>query len=115
LRAKVGEQGGFAAVKWRKKTATPELSLEAHRFSNEAFALAKALVAGEGDPEELKAQAAALRERVPELAAQMQSVPEEYRPDINQALADARLDLDYVKAGGTVPTSIRLHHFMADR
>jgi hypothetical protein len=103
-------------VRWRKKNATPELSLEAHRFSNEAFALAKALAAGEGDFDDLKAQASQLRERVPEIAARMESVPEEYRPDINQALGDARLDLDYVRAGGDVAaTSTRLHHFMAER
>jgi len=93
----------------------PELLLEAHRFSNEAFALAKEFVAGEGDPQHVKARAAELAERLPELAAGMESVAEEYRVDINQALADARLDLAYVSAGGNVPSSIRLHHFTADR
>src|SRR5262245_66270555 len=102
-------------MRLRRKDATPDLVDEVHSFSNEAFALAKAFVAGEGGPEEQKARAAALKERVPELAARMPSVPEEYRPDINQALADARLDLDYVRAGGNVPSSIRLHHVIEGR
>ena len=93
----------------------PALLVDAHRFSNEAFALAKACVTGETDADELKARAAELKARLPELAAGIESVPDEYRPDINRALADARLDLDYVAAGGNLPSSIRLHHFIADR
>jgi hypothetical protein len=95
--------------------STEELVLEAKRFSMDAFGLAKALVAGDQELDELQRQAAELQERLPELSAQVDSAPEESRPDINRALADASLDLRYVLAGGNVPSSIRLHHFAADR
>jgi len=95
--------------------STDELVLEAKRFSMEAFGLAKALVAGDEELEELQRRAGELQERLPELSAQVDSAPEESRPDIQRSLADASLDLRYVLAGGNVPSSIRLHHFADDR
>jgi hypothetical protein len=93
----------------------PGLVTEAARFSTEAFELAKTLVDGDEELGELQRQAGELQERLSELSAQVDSVPEEYRPDIRRSLADASLDLRYVLAGGNVPSSVRLHHFAAER
>jgi hypothetical protein len=90
------------------------LRIRAHRFSNDAFALATELVEG-GDAEELQAKAAELKEQLSGLAEEMKSAPESDRGEVNRALADARLDLDYVAAGGNVPSSIRLHHVIEGR
>jgi hypothetical protein len=93
-------------------TEAEPLRIVAHRFSNEAFELAKTFVAGDGDQEELKAKAAELRERLPQISSQMASLPDAERADVNRVLSDANLDIGYVLAGGNVPSSIRLHHLM---
>ena len=94
-------------------TETEPFRLVAHRFSMEAFALAKAFVAGE-DPAPLQAKAAELQAQLPELAARLPSAPEAERADINRVLADARLDLAYVTGGGNRPSSIRLAPLIND-
>jgi hypothetical protein len=90
------------------------LEQEVHLFSNEAFDLAKDFVAGK-DADALKEQARKLEPRVPELAARAKNADPAYRPDLNRALADARLDLDYVLAGGNRPSSTRLHYFQSEQ
>ena len=89
------------------------LELVAHRFSNEAFEVAKAFVAGDGDPAALKAKAAELQERLPTISSRLSSLPEAERVDANRVLSEASLDIGYVLAGGNVPSSIRLHHVMS--
>jgi hypothetical protein len=91
-----------------------ELELAVHRFSNEAFSLAKDFVTGK-DADDLKEQARKLEPRVPELAARAKMADPVFRPDLNRALADARLDLDYVLADGKRPSSTRLHYFLSDQ
>jgi hypothetical protein len=90
-----------------------ELGLVAHRFSNEAFEVAKAFVAGNDDPEELKVKATELRERLPTISSRLSSLPDAERADANRVLSEANLDIGYVLAGGNVPSSIRLHHVMS--
>ncbi len=96
------------------QTSDMELEQEVHLFSNEAFSLAKDLVAGK-DAEALKVRAHTLEPRVPELADRAKAADPAYRPDLNRALADARLDLDYVLAGGNRPSSTRLHYFQSEQ
>lgn len=91
-----------------------ELELEVHRFSNEAFTLAKDFVTGK-DADPLKEQARSLEPRVPELAARAKTADPAYRSDLNRALSDARLDLAYVLADGKRPSSTRLHYFLSDQ
>jgi hypothetical protein len=84
-----------------------EIARTIHAFSSEAFALAKAFVAG-GDPEPLKRKAGGLSARVPEMATLMREADPAYRADLNRALSEARLDLEYVLAGGGRPSSMRM-------
>ena len=85
-----------------------------HAFSLEAFNLAKLVVSG-ADTESLKQQARDLKERLPEIAAQMRDADEEYRADLNSVLSEARLDLEYVLAGGGRPSSMRLAHVIREQ
>ena len=78
-----------------------------HLFSNEAFAVAKLMVAGDTS-EALKQKAGELKSQLPGVAARMQEADPNYRADLNRALSEARLDLEYVLAGGGRPSSIRL-------
>lgn len=87
-----------------------ELLVEVHRFSNEAFDLAKQFVGG-GDRDQLKEKARALQARVPEYGSRAQAAAAAIRPDLNRALSDARLDLSYVLSDGARPSSTRLHYF----
>jgi hypothetical protein len=96
------------------QTDSMALEQEVHLFSNQAFDLAKDFVAGK-DAAVLKEQARKLEPRVPELAARAKTADPAYRPDLNRALADARLDLDYVLADGGRPSSTRLHYFQNEQ
>ena len=98
----------------KKKNHNQEIAKSIHLFSQEAFAVAKSLVAGDTS-ETLKQRASELKNQLPTIAARMQEADQEYRPDLNRALSEARLDLDYVLAGGGRPSSIRLSHFILDQ
>ena len=84
--------------------------VEVHRFSNEAFALARAFAQNkeDGSPEDSKAQAREMLERLPDVVAVAHSCPADRQADLNRVLSDARLDLNYVLSDGTLPTSVRL-------
>lgn len=98
----------------KKGDRTEEITQAIHRFSNEAFGLAKQIVAGSA-AEPLKERATGLKARVPELAALMRDADAAYRADLNRALSEARLDLDYVLAGGGRPSSMRLGHVIREQ
>ncbi len=87
--------------------------LAAHRFSNEAFALAKEYISGK-DPEDVKRRAREQQQRVPQFGEWAKSAPEELRPDLNRVLSDARLDLGYILSDGKRPSSTRLHYVLSE-
>lgn len=98
----------------KKKKRNKEIVSSIHVFSNEAFDVAKSFVAG-SDPEPLKEKAADLKAKLPEFAALIPEAKEAYRADLNRSLSEARLDLDYVMAGGGRPSSMRLAHVIREQ
>ncbi len=98
------------------KTINPDDALvrAVHAYSGEAFALARALVAGDAS-EALKQKARDLKARLPEAVARMNKTSEAHRPDLNMALSEARLDIAYVIAGGNRPSSMRLAHVIREQ
>jgi len=91
------------------------LSVEANRFSNEAFSLAKEFLAEGADREAIKARAGEYQARLPALSARMSEAPVDLRPALNRVLADARLDLAYILADGNLPSSTRLHFYLSEQ
>lgn len=91
-----------------------QIASSIHTYSYEAFEVAKLFVAGD-DPEPLKRRARDLEARLPEVAARVREVDDAYKPDLNQVLSEASLDLDYVLAGGGRPSSLRLAHVIAEQ
>lgn len=91
------------------KDESPDMVIarEIQLYSNEAFNVAKLFVTGD-DPEPLIQQAAELKSRMPAVAARIQETDPEYHEHLKRTLSEARLDLDYVIAGGGRPSSIRL-------
>jgi hypothetical protein len=94
--------------------AADDAGLAAHRFSQQAFQLAKRFV-DDGPSDGLRAEAAAQQERLPALAEAGRALPDAEAADVNRTLADARLDLAYVLAGGGRPSSTRLARYEAER
>ena len=97
-----------------EEAANEEIDADISRFSAEAFGLAKAFLAGDHD-DALRESASGLRAKLPDVAARMQEADEPYRAGMNRALSEARLDLDYVLAGGELPTSLRLGHVIREQ
>ena len=97
----------------KKQNRNDEIVVAIHTFSNETFTLAKLFVAGT-DVASLKQKAGELKTQLPKVAARMQEADEAYRADLNRVLSEARLDLDYVLAGGGRPSSIRLSHVIRE-
>ena len=97
-----------------KKPTDAELNTDIQRFSNRALALAKAVVDGLSADADKKT-AADLAAQLPELAAQSRAFAEAYRAAAAKALADARLDLAYVAAGGGIPSSLRLGWYIKEK
>ncbi|MEP7215756.1 MAG: hypothetical protein ABI782_05835, partial [Anaerolineaceae bacterium] len=97
-----------------KKPTDAELNRDIQRFSNRALVLAKAVVDGVSSDADKKA-AAALAVQLPQLAAQSRDFAEAYRATAAKALADARLDLAYVAAGGGIPSSLRLGWYIKEK
>jgi hypothetical protein len=87
--------------------------LAAHRFSNEAFELAKKYLSGK-NTEDVKRRAREQQERVPQFGEWAKSAPETLRPDLNRVLSDARLDLSYILSDGKRPSSTRLHYVLSE-
>jgi hypothetical protein len=98
----------------KKNNHNEEIVKSIHLFSNAAYTLAKAFVAGDTS-ELLKQKAGELRPQLPQFAARMQEAEPAYRADLNRVLSEARLDLDYVLAGGGRPSSIRLSHVIREQ
>ncbi|MGH2389513.1 MAG: hypothetical protein ACRDIE_15035, partial [Chloroflexota bacterium] len=87
--------------------------LTAHRFSNEAFELAKEFVSGK-NIEDVKRRAREQQQRIPRFGEWAKSAPEALRPDLNRVLSDARLDLGYILSDGKRPSSTRLHYVLRE-
>jgi hypothetical protein len=94
--------------------AGAEISRNVHRYSMEAFDLAKATAAPNPDWPALKAKAAEMLALLPELSAIGKTLPQALHEDVNKALSEARLDLAYVQAEAKGPSSIRMHWFQRD-
>lgn len=88
----------------------PDVELEAQKLSAAAFELAKKVAAGKGDgvSEEDRGEA----NRLVALVREMQPTAE--APSASSALADAKLDLDWIRSGCCLPTSTRLHWFLQE-
>ncbi|KAA3653963.1 MAG: hypothetical protein DWQ04_34865 [Chloroflexi bacterium] len=104
----------------KKEDNNEEIVVSIHRFSNEAFKVAKSFVTGSdveplSDVSSLKEKASDLKSQLPEFAALMQEADQGYRADLNRALSNARLDLEYVLADGKRPSSTRLYHIIRDQ
>ena len=97
-----------------KNSSPADLTLEAHRFSNEAFSVAKDFVAGGDAVTGAKERAKDYQTRLPALSARLAELPPAARADINRVLSDARLDLSYVLSDGKLPSSTRLHFHLAE-
>ena len=93
---------------------TDDVAIEVHRFSNEAFELAREFAQDDGSRDESKNRAREMQERLAEVVSLARTCPAERQADLNRVLADARLDLNYVLSDGTMPTSIRLARAIAD-
>ena len=98
----------------QKDNSNEEIVSSIHRHSYEVFELAKLMVAG-NDPEPLKVEALKLQSVLPEFAALRGKVDEAYRPDLNLILSETSLDLEYVLAGGNIPSSMRLAHVIREQ
>jgi len=98
----------------QKDNSNEEIVSSIHRYSYEVFDLAKLMVAG-SDPEPLKVEARKLQSVLPEFAALRGKVDEAYRPDLNLILSETSLDLEYVLAGGNIPSSMRLAHVIREQ
>jgi hypothetical protein len=97
----------------KKKKQNEEIVKSIHLFSYEAFEVAKAFVGGD-TTEVLKQKASELMNQLPTIADSAQEANPAYQADLNNALSEADLDLEYVLAGGEVPSSIRLQHFILE-
>lgn len=95
-------------------SATDDAAVEVHRFSNEAFELARSFAQDDGSRDESKDRARQMQERLADVVALARTCSAERQADLNRVLADARLDLSYVLSDGTMPTSIRLARAIAD-
>jgi len=80
----------------------------------QAFVLAKRIVDDSVEPGDLESTTTMLGQ-IPVLAGQSNSLEEADRAAMNRALADARLDLQFVNAGGGIPSSIRLGQYMREQ
>jgi len=97
----------------KKKDHNEEIVKSIHKFSNEAFTLAKLFIAGSDVPP-LKQKASDLESQLPAFAARMKEADQDYRAGLNRTLSDARLDLAYVHSEGKRPSSIRLWHVIRE-
>jgi|GEM_PF-6373080 len=80
----------------------------------QAFVLAKRIVDDSVEPGDLESTTTMLGQ-IPVLAGRSNSLEEADRAAMNRALADARLDLQFVNAGGGIPSSIRLGQYMREQ
>ena len=80
----------------------------------QALTLAKRVVDEKLEPEDHEL-AKTMLVQLPELAGRSKSLDEADRTAMNGPLADARLDLQFVMAGGGLPSSIRLGQYMNER
>ena len=109
----MAEQADLNDSKHDRPIVDDGIVLAAHRFSNEAFELAKEYLSGK-NTEDVKRRAREQQERVPQFGAWAKSAPEALRPDLNRVLSDARLDLSYILSDGKRPSSTRLHYVLSE-
>jgi hypothetical protein len=90
-----------------------EIVQAVHGYSREALEIAKSFLAGDSG-QNLQSKARELLTGLPGMTARAREADEAYRPDLNLALSEANLDLEYVLAGGRRPSSMRLGRLMSD-
>lgn len=84
-------------------------------LNSKALQLAKEAAEEKGNAQQRKEKARELNSRLDELWPQVQNAPANVQTALNQAWSDARLDLGYVMADGSGPSSIRLFHYLQDK
>jgi len=90
------------------------LGREIQLFSTKAVELAKAVVDGRATDDD-RQTARDLAARLPGYASRAKEMADQYRPGAMKALADARLDLEFVAAGGNLPSSARIGWYIQER
>ena len=78
-----------------------------------AYELAQQAARHQATTQQYEAQAQDLDRRLQAVGPQLDSAEPFEQGELAEAWTDARLDLDYILSGGTQPTSLRLHHFLA--
>ena len=84
------------------------------RLSGDAFSLAQATATRGGTAVD-EVHARELNDRLDELWPRIEAASTAVQPILSLAWTDARLDLGYVLSGGALPTSTRMHAFLAER
>lgn len=97
-----------------KKPKDAELNREIQRFSMQALELAKALVDG-SEAEAAKKKGQTLSDGLRDFVAKARELSDAYRPGAMKTLADARLDLAFVAAGGKGASSTRLGWYIKEK
>lgn len=94
------------------ETATTDLTLEISRLSAASFAMAQ-IATERKDFAAHEADAHALGVRLDELRPRIDALPPDEQRVLLTALADAQLDLAYVRSAGDPPQlSARMHRFL---
>ncbi len=82
-------------------------------LNREAYALAQQVARHQAQTDQYTEQARALDQRLEAVSPLIDSAEAWEQGELAEAWTDARLDLDYILSGGSQPTSIRLHHYLA--
>jgi hypothetical protein len=83
------------------------------RLNQAAYRLAQQAAQRAAVPEQLEAEAQALDQQLMALSPRLDAAPPADQAELVNTWTEARLDLDYILSGGSQPTSIRLHRFLA--
>lgn len=100
--------------KTTKASQEADLNREIQLFSMQALELAKAVVDAP-DAKEAQEKGRALSGKVAEFAAQARELSDAYRTGAMKSLADARLDLAFVAAGGKGASSTRIGWYIKEK
>ena len=89
-----------------------DLMKSVHELSWAAFDLAKQAAENKSAKAELEARAREIDSFLNELIPHIQAASPDEQPVLQTDWMDARQDVRYVLSGGTMPTSIRMYHYL---
>jgi hypothetical protein len=89
-----------------------DLKKAVHELSRAAYDLAKDAARNQGEQAKLETRAREMDSFLDELVPHIQAAPPDDQPELQAEWTDARQDITYVLSGGTLPTSIRMHHYL---